>query len=149
MRRKSGLQSDPKGIAGIAAMATKSHILADFKGLDRAPLDQIHKRLRTRRYIWTFTTYRTTSHHIALQRSERRQNPRSPTATNHLCNDLRAYQTVQQTPDMDNNDPHAGRDNPIDTIEALRPEADQTSTLQQPSVSTQQIYYMDHANPSA
>ncbi|KNG49532.1 hypothetical protein TW65_03703 [Stemphylium lycopersici] len=51
MRRKSGLQSDPKGIAGIAAMATKSHILADFKGLDRAPLDQIHKRLRTRRYI--------------------------------------------------------------------------------------------------
>ncbi|XP_014557099.1 hypothetical protein COCVIDRAFT_37427 [Bipolaris victoriae FI3] len=51
MRRKSGLQSDPKGIAGIAAMATKSHILADFKGLDTAPLEQIHKKLRTRRYI--------------------------------------------------------------------------------------------------
>lgn len=51
MRRKSGLQSDPKGIAGIAAMATKSHILNDFKGLDCAPLDQIHKKLRTRRYI--------------------------------------------------------------------------------------------------
>lgn len=51
MRRKSGLQSDPKGIAGIAAMATKSHILADFRGLDTAPLDKIHKQLRRRRYI--------------------------------------------------------------------------------------------------
>ncbi|RMZ71662.1 DUF3433 domain [Pyrenophora seminiperda CCB06] len=51
MRRKSGLQSDPKGIAGIAAMATKSHILADFKGLDQAPLNKIHKQLRRRRYI--------------------------------------------------------------------------------------------------
>ncbi|KAF2852310.1 hypothetical protein T440DRAFT_393144, partial [Plenodomus tracheiphilus IPT5] len=51
MRRKSGLQSDPKGIAGIAAMATKSHILADFHGLDKAPLHKIHKQLRHRRYI--------------------------------------------------------------------------------------------------
>lgn len=51
MRRKSGLQSDPKGIAGIAAMATKSHILADFRGLDTAPLNKIHKQLRHRRYI--------------------------------------------------------------------------------------------------
>ncbi|KAJ4378138.1 hypothetical protein N0V83_000971 [Neocucurbitaria cava] len=51
MRRKSGLQSDPKGIAGIAAMATKSHILADFHGLDTAPLNKIHKQLRHRRYI--------------------------------------------------------------------------------------------------
>ncbi|KAF2712655.1 hypothetical protein K504DRAFT_208399 [Pleomassaria siparia CBS 279.74] len=51
MRRKSGLLSDPKGIAGIAAMATKSHILTDFGGLDTAPLDKIHKQLRYRRYI--------------------------------------------------------------------------------------------------
>jgi hypothetical protein len=51
MRRKSGLQSDPKGIAGIAAMATKSHILTDFRGLDAAPLHKIHKQLRHRRYI--------------------------------------------------------------------------------------------------
>lgn len=51
MRRKSGLQSDPKGIAGIAAMATKSHILTDFRGLDAAPLNKIHKQLRHRRYI--------------------------------------------------------------------------------------------------
>lgn len=51
MRRKSGLQSNPKGIAGIAAMATKSHILADFRGLDTAPLNKIHKQLRNRRYI--------------------------------------------------------------------------------------------------
>lgn len=51
MRRKSGLQSNPKGIAGIAAMATKSHILTDFRGLDTAPLNKIHKQLRNRRYI--------------------------------------------------------------------------------------------------
>jgi flagellar basal body-associated protein FliL len=51
MRRKSGLQSNPQGIAGIAAMATKSHILNDFRGLDQAPLKDIHKQLRHRRYI--------------------------------------------------------------------------------------------------
>jgi hypothetical protein len=51
MRRKSGLLSDPKGIAGIAAMATRSHILNEFRGLDTAPLDKIHKQLRHRRYI--------------------------------------------------------------------------------------------------
>lgn len=51
MRRKSGLQGDPCGIAGVAAMATKSHILADFHGLDTAPLDKIHKQLKDRRYI--------------------------------------------------------------------------------------------------
>jgi hypothetical protein len=51
MRRKSGLQSDPRGIAGIAAMATKSHILTDFRGLDAAPLHKIHKQIRHRRYI--------------------------------------------------------------------------------------------------
>jgi len=51
MRRKSGLMSDPKGIAGVAAMATRSHILNDFKGLDVAPNPIIHKQLRDRRYI--------------------------------------------------------------------------------------------------
>jgi hypothetical protein len=51
LKRKSGLQSDPKGIAGIAAMATKSHILNDFQGMDEATLAQIHKRLKNRRYI--------------------------------------------------------------------------------------------------
>ncbi|KAF2500085.1 hypothetical protein BU16DRAFT_235723 [Lophium mytilinum] len=51
LRRKSGLQSDPKGIAGVAAMATRSHILNDFHGLDTAPLHMIHKQLRHRRYI--------------------------------------------------------------------------------------------------
>jgi hypothetical protein len=51
MRRKSGLLSDPKGIAGVAAMATRSHILTDFRGLDTAPLEKIHKQLRHRRFI--------------------------------------------------------------------------------------------------
>ncbi|PSN67274.1 hypothetical protein BS50DRAFT_588258 [Corynespora cassiicola Philippines] len=51
MRRKSGLLSDPNGIAGIAAMATKSHIMMDFEGMDTQPLEKIHKKLRHRRYI--------------------------------------------------------------------------------------------------
>ncbi len=50
LRRKSGLLSDPYGIAGIAAMANKSHILMDFKGLDRASGGEIHQRLKHRRY---------------------------------------------------------------------------------------------------
>lgn len=51
LRRRSGLLSDPKGIAGIAAMATRSHILNDFNGLDTADATIIHKQLRNRRYI--------------------------------------------------------------------------------------------------
>lgn len=51
LRRKSGLLSDPRGIAGIASMATKSHILTDFQGMDEARHDEIHKKLRHRRYI--------------------------------------------------------------------------------------------------
>jgi hypothetical protein len=50
LRRKSGLLSNPKGIAGVAAMATKSHILADFEGLDTATNAVIHKKLQTRKY---------------------------------------------------------------------------------------------------
>lgn len=51
LRRKSGLLSDPKGIAGIASMATKSHILQDFRGLDLATRGDIHKRLARRTYV--------------------------------------------------------------------------------------------------
>lgn len=51
LRRKSGLLSDPKGIAGIASMATKSHILNDFQGMDTATDNEIHKKLRHRRYV--------------------------------------------------------------------------------------------------
>ncbi|KAI9704224.1 MAG: hypothetical protein M1836_007085 [Candelina mexicana] len=51
LRRKSGLLGDPKGIAGVAAMANKSHILMDFKGLDTKTHEAIHERLKHRRYI--------------------------------------------------------------------------------------------------
>ncbi|CRG92554.1 hypothetical protein PISL3812_09616 [Talaromyces islandicus] len=51
LRRKSGLLSDPKGIGGIASMATKSHILNDFQGMDEATERDIHKKLRHRRYV--------------------------------------------------------------------------------------------------
>ncbi|KAF2453334.1 hypothetical protein BDY21DRAFT_356389 [Lineolata rhizophorae] len=51
LRRKSGLLSDPKGIAGIAAMATRSHILQDFQGLDTKSHNAIHQQLKHRRYI--------------------------------------------------------------------------------------------------
>ncbi|KAI9783527.1 MAG: hypothetical protein M1839_003697 [Geoglossum umbratile] len=78
LRRKSGLLSDPKGIAGIAAMANKSHILMDFQGLDIEKEAKIHKRLRNRRYVlhksslWQGEYVRNQD-----QRSERRkvQNP--------------------------------------------------------------------------
>ncbi|KKY17703.1 hypothetical protein UCRPC4_g05336 [Phaeomoniella chlamydospora] len=51
LQRKSGLLSDPKGIAGIASMATKSHILNDFQGLDMADGRGIYERLQHRRYV--------------------------------------------------------------------------------------------------
>lgn len=51
LRRKSGLLSDPRGVAGIASMATKSHILTDFHGMDENLHDEIHEKLRHRRYI--------------------------------------------------------------------------------------------------
>lgn len=50
-RRRTGLLGDPSGIAGVAAMANKSHILMDFQGLDMASEDRIHKQLNKRTYI--------------------------------------------------------------------------------------------------
>lgn len=50
-RRRSGLQGDPSGIAGVAAMANKSHILMDFQGLDMASEEDIHKQLNKRTYV--------------------------------------------------------------------------------------------------
>ena len=49
--RRSGLLGDPSGIAGIAAMANKSHILMDFRDLDVADENRIHKQLAKRTYI--------------------------------------------------------------------------------------------------
>ncbi|KAJ9192680.1 hypothetical protein DTO164E3_8263 [Paecilomyces variotii] len=51
LRRKSGLLTDPKGIAGIASMATRSHILTDFTGMEEAREDEIHKKLKNRHYL--------------------------------------------------------------------------------------------------
>lgn len=51
LRRKSGLLSDPLGVAGVAAMANRSHILAEFQGMDESLHDDIHKKLHHRRYI--------------------------------------------------------------------------------------------------
>jgi hypothetical protein len=50
-RRSSGLLGDPRGIAGVAAMANQSHILHDFDGLDLATEEEIHKQLSKRTYI--------------------------------------------------------------------------------------------------
>lgn len=50
-RRRSGLVADVKGIAGIAAMANRSHILKDFKDMDTATPGQIHDKLKTHRYL--------------------------------------------------------------------------------------------------
>lgn len=48
--RRSGLAGDVRGIAGIAVMATKSHVLMDFKDLDTLPPRDIHNKLKHRRY---------------------------------------------------------------------------------------------------
>ncbi|KAK2739247.1 hypothetical protein FQN55_009527 [Onygenales sp. PD_40] len=57
LRRKSGLLSDPKGIAGIASMATKSHILTDFQGMDEAQQSEIHKRLKHHYILYKSTIW--------------------------------------------------------------------------------------------
>lgn len=49
--RRSGLMADVKGIAGLASMATQSHILMDFKDMDVATHNQIHQRLKRNRYV--------------------------------------------------------------------------------------------------
>ncbi|KAL2148688.1 hypothetical protein VTH82DRAFT_1835 [Thermothelomyces myriococcoides] len=49
--RRSGLLADVKGIAGLASMATVSHILMDFKDMDVATHQDIHKKLKNHRYV--------------------------------------------------------------------------------------------------
>jgi ABC-type Fe3+-siderophore transport system permease subunit len=49
--RRSGLLADVKGIAGLASMATVSHILMDFKDMDVATHQDIHNKLKSHRYI--------------------------------------------------------------------------------------------------
>ncbi|KAM0148057.1 hypothetical protein ACHAQE_007396 [Botrytis cinerea] len=49
-RRPSGLVADVKGVAGIAAMANRSHILMDFKDMDTATPDMIHQKLKAHHY---------------------------------------------------------------------------------------------------
>ncbi|KAI1806785.1 hypothetical protein F4811DRAFT_101855 [Daldinia bambusicola] len=48
--RRSGLLSDVKGIAGLASMAVVSHIMMDFKDMDVAKPQEIHHKLKNRRY---------------------------------------------------------------------------------------------------
>lgn len=48
--RSSGLATDVKGIAGVVAMANRSHILNDFKDMDTFPLRDIHDSLKEKRY---------------------------------------------------------------------------------------------------
>jgi hypothetical protein len=49
-KRPSGLVADVKGIAGIAAISNRSHILMDFKNMDTATPELIHQTLKTHRY---------------------------------------------------------------------------------------------------
>ncbi|SPN97276.1 uncharacterized protein DNG_00790 [Cephalotrichum gorgonifer] len=49
--RRSGLLADVKGIAGLASMAVVSHILTDFKDMDTVTHEDIHNKLKGRRYI--------------------------------------------------------------------------------------------------
>ncbi|KAL9944266.1 hypothetical protein ACHAQF_008673 [Verticillium nonalfalfae] len=49
--RRSGLLADVQGIAGLASMAVVSHILVDFADLDVVSHDDIHAKLKHRRYV--------------------------------------------------------------------------------------------------
>lgn len=71
LRRKSGLLSDPKGIAGVASMATRSHILNDFQGMDETRHDKIHKMLKHHRYI----LYKSTIWHGEFIEHEEQSDP--------------------------------------------------------------------------
>lgn len=67
LRRPSGLTGDVKGIAGIAAMANKSHIMMDFRNLDIATPDEVHATLKNNRYVLKHSSlssekYETSSH---------------------------------------------------------------------------------------
>lgn len=81
LRRKSGLLSDPRGVAGIASMATKSHILTDFHGMDESIHDEIHEKLRHRRYIlykstiWQGEYIKQTTEPDRIDSSSKPQNP--------------------------------------------------------------------------
>ncbi len=50
-RRRSGLLSDVKGIAGLASMAVVSHIMTDFQGMDLYTHKKIHSKLKDHRYV--------------------------------------------------------------------------------------------------
>ncbi|OAA50709.1 hypothetical protein ISF_09327 [Cordyceps fumosorosea ARSEF 2679] len=50
-KRRSGLNSDVRGIAGLASMAVVSHILMDFKDMDTAKHNDIHHKLKYHRYM--------------------------------------------------------------------------------------------------
>ncbi|ATY65630.1 hypothetical protein A9K55_001538 [Cordyceps militaris] len=50
-KRRSGLNSDVRGIAGLASMAVVSHILMDFKDMDTATHHDIHHKLKYHRYM--------------------------------------------------------------------------------------------------
>lgn len=69
-RRPSGLVADVKGIAGIAAMANRSHILMDFKNMDTATPELIHQTLKTHRYSLRNSSLAPESH-ISLTQEEK------------------------------------------------------------------------------
>ncbi|KAH9906607.1 hypothetical protein F4778DRAFT_587355 [Xylariomycetidae sp. FL2044] len=48
--RRSGLLADVKGIAGLASMAVSSHIMMDFRDMDTATPQDIHRQLKNHRY---------------------------------------------------------------------------------------------------
>jgi hypothetical protein len=49
--RKSGLLADVRGIAGLASLANKSHILVDFQDMDTVKHTDLHHKLKHHRYV--------------------------------------------------------------------------------------------------
>lgn len=85
--RRSGLLGDVKGIAGLAAMANVSHIIMDFKDMDVATHEDIHKTLHTRRYHLqnsALAPIYDTDYPSSKADLSRLTTPPSPTAKYHL-----------------------------------------------------------------
>ncbi|KAK3897840.1 hypothetical protein C8A05DRAFT_47671 [Staphylotrichum tortipilum] len=82
--RRSGLTDDVKGIAGLASMATVSHILMDFKDMDVATHQDIHRKLRHRRYVLRNSSLAPASSPIPTTTTAIPRDEEPDSARNHL-----------------------------------------------------------------
>jgi hypothetical protein len=81
--RRTGLLADVKGIAGLASMATVSHILMDFKDMDVATHQDIHHKLKSHRYVLRNSSLAPDDSFPAAHASNGAHEPEPDRYTNH------------------------------------------------------------------